>query len=173
MRLRILVECYKCKRQANSDEFNQQHWYEPVYIWQSDSGAWLQTQLCPRCAPKLSLRRWARRFQWRLGRLSHIVGSPGYGSCHRCRTSWEFVLEHSTQYQTGSGCFPLCERCWADLGTPERRMPYYRELWNEWVGDSRRTGRGNLHNGRHWDDIWRDIEQAVKAEQVLSDHGAP
>ena len=71
---------------------------------------------------------------------------PGYGSCHRCLMSWALVDGHDTFYTTSKthyddgtnavtsrmGCFPLCERCWKELKTPAARMPYYRELYEEW-----------------------------------------
>ena len=40
---------------------------------------------------------------------------------------------HNTSYTRGRGCFPLCEKCWRDLKTPAARMPYYRQLWSEWL----------------------------------------
>lgn len=77
---------------------------------------------------------------------------PGYGTCLRCSWPWPLVEYHSTKYETGSGCFPLCTKCWSQLGTPERRMPYYRQLWFEW----KREGCTDVE--------WRQIEAAVNAE---------
>lgn len=72
----------------------------------------------------------------RLGPWSRIL-APGYSWCYRCRTPWKFVKGHDTAYEWGEingyrypfrGCFPLCEKCWSDLGTPEARLPYYEVL---------------------------------------------
>jgi hypothetical protein len=85
----------------------------------------------------------------RIGRISRLV-SPGYGWCYKCRTTWNFVEGHITNYKGGRGCFPLCEKCWWGLGTPEARLPYYRMLWDSW------TSMGGTE-----DKEWSDIERAV------------
>lgn len=56
-------------------------------------------------------------------------------------------------YTDSRSCFPLCETCWTGLGTPEARLPYYRVLWNEWIGD------GSEPDPADWD----AIEAAVRA----------
>ena len=71
---------------------------------------------------------------------------------------------HSTMYSDGSGCFPLCESCWQELGTPEARMPYYRELWESWL-DS--TPLDSKHNGTPMPELWRQIESAVLKERAI------
>lgn len=58
--------------------------------------------------------------------------APGYGCCLRCERPWKFVESHDTEFSSGRGMFPLCKRCWVELGTPEKRLPYYRELWYRW-----------------------------------------
>lgn len=70
------------------------------------------------------------RFNIRIGRISQVL-APGYSSYHRCETNWYFVREHATSYDRSNSCFPLCEECWSGL-TPEQRLPYYRQLWDEW-----------------------------------------
>ena len=78
--------------------------------------------------------------------------NPGVGTCGRCLRPWggpaqtwmpaggtgwiespakPGAKEHITQYSSVGGCFPLCEQCWGGL-TPEQRLPYYRDLWEEW-----------------------------------------
>jgi hypothetical protein len=69
-----------------------------------------------------------RKFMGCLG----VIAAPGYSRCHRCGMPWKFCREHSTRYTDGQGCFPLCEKCWQELETPGNRLPYYRELWEEW-----------------------------------------
>jgi len=32
----------------------------------------------------------------------------------------------------GEGVFPLCHRCWRSLGTPARRIRYYRAMYDAW-----------------------------------------
>lgn len=70
-----------------------------------------------------------------IGLFSKLL-SPGYSACGRCWRTWNICTEHSTQYtmqEDGAswGCFPLCEECWQGL-TPESRLPYYRQLIEEW-----------------------------------------
>lgn len=76
----------------------------------------------------------------RLGGWSRIL-APGYSWCERCKTPWPFVHPHMTKYDdrrfAGRCCFPLCEKCWHDLGTPERRLPYY-ERFAAWSSPERR-----------------------------------
>ncbi len=89
---------------------------------------------------------WPNHEHWgrRLGRLSQWI-SPGYSWCGRCKTTWNWVEGHSTQFlwcegdnsndkNSGSGMFPLCEYCWHEL-TPEQRLPFYLELNNRWGTD--------------------------------------
>lgn len=87
----------------------------------------------------------------RIGAVSQLL-TPGYSYCHKCKTTWVFVRGHSTKYSSSGGCFPLCELCWVELETPERRLPYYRQLWEEW-----RAGGDTEHE-------WDDIEAAVLKE---------
>jgi hypothetical protein len=72
-----------------------------------------------------------QRLNIRVGIIGKLV-APGYGDCGRCRTPWLFVRYHVTKYSNGSGCFPLCQKCWRELGTPEARLPYYRDLLARW-----------------------------------------
>jgi hypothetical protein len=65
---------------------------------------------------------------------------PGYSACGRCRMPWPLVRIHSTEYDAGRGCFPLCEDCWSELRTPANRMPYYMQLMDEWERED--TGGG-------------------------------
>jgi hypothetical protein len=70
----------------------------------------------------------------RIGRVSPRMASllaPGYGHCLRCKTPWRFVKWHDTPYHNGSGCLPLCQKCWSGL-TPEQRLPFYHELITCW-----------------------------------------
>jgi hypothetical protein len=61
------------------------------------------------------------------------IFTPGYGTCLRCGGFWNVVPKHTTSYgMNGSGCFPLCETCWTELGSPEARMPYYDRLVSMW-----------------------------------------
>lgn len=66
----------------------------------------------------------------RVGRIGRLL-APGFGACLRCMTPWRFVREHITRYTPSSGCFPLCEKCWAEM-TPEQRRTYYVELIAMW-----------------------------------------
>lgn len=92
--------------------------------------------------------------------------NPGLSECGRCGMSWGWTDGHATWYAApeskqkvghglivyvGSGCFPLCEHCWSRL-TPKERLPYYRELWDDWNSDG---APPNVE--------WRQIEMAVMA----------
>ena len=56
----------------------------------------------------------------------------GFGGCYRCGATWDWAVEHATEYAPGRSCFPLCSRCWCST-TPESRIPYYDALVNEWI----------------------------------------
>lgn len=58
--------------------------------------------------------------------------SPGLSWCLRCGMPWNLVKSHETRYRITSGCFPLCEDCWAHLGHPEARIEYYKALIDKW-----------------------------------------
>jgi hypothetical protein len=68
----------------------------------------------------------------RIGRISWLISAPNLSWCYRCHTTWAYVVPHETRYSVSSACFPLCEKCWADL-TPEQRLPYYEALISEWM----------------------------------------
>ena len=87
----------------------------------------------------------------RLGPSARVL-APGLGWCLKCGTPWRFVHHHSTSYSQSSGCFPLCEKCWEEL-TPAERLPFYRQMWNQWV--SMGTDKD--------DGTWDQIEAAVMA----------
>lgn len=71
---------------------------------------------------------------------------------------WVGVELHSTWYERGSGMFPLCEGCWAEL-TPETRLPYYRALWDRWW---KSASEGGYEPPRPWG----RIELAVRHEEA-------
>lgn len=86
----------------------------------------------------------ARKAQANLTRL--WPPSFGYGRCGRCDRPWNIAKEHCTDANERGGMFPLCEPCWQEL-TPEKRLPYYKELYDRWGPRS------------HY--IWQEIEKAV------------
>ena len=69
---------------------------------------------------------------------------------------WSGVEGHDTEYAKDRGCFPLCEECWAML-SPEERLPYYRQLWQEW----QKYGPSDVK--------WETIEAAVLNEKADKD----
>ncbi len=88
--------------------------------------------------------------------------------CYRCN---RYRRYHITGYGSrGSGCLPLCQRCWQRL-TPAQRLPFYRQLWELWWSsavngdetypycqwESRRQRLDQLYAD------WTDIEVAVRA----------
>jgi hypothetical protein len=89
--------------------------------------------------------------RWLLAVLLSPVGFVlGYGGCGRCHATYWFARYHVTRFTSTSGCFPLCEHCWRKLGTPERRIPYYREL----------VVKQGVPDG---EERWPLIQQAVEA----------
>lgn len=85
-------------------------------------------------------------------KVVNLVFHSGYGCCYRCKKTWDVVEGHGTLYDVGQGCFPLCEKCWSELKTPQARLPYYRQMFNEW----------NKSAG-HSEHEWQLIEKAVMA----------
>lgn len=68
----------------------------------------------------------------RLKRALH----PGSGWCMCCGMPWAAVETHETRYGEGfESCFPLCENCWTELGSPEARIEYYKMLIDSWELD--------------------------------------
>jgi len=65
--------------------------------------------------------------------VTNRIAHPGYSACGRCARTWDIVNGHDTEYDPSWSCFPLCEKCWGELKTPEARLPYYRELVNLWI----------------------------------------
>ena len=66
-----------------------------------------------------------------LGKITQFI-DPGHGFCGRCGITWSFVKGHTTNYDKGAGCFPLCESCWQEL-EPIDRVSYYEELIELWI----------------------------------------
>lgn len=85
--------------------------------------------------------------------------SPDYSWCKRCRRPWTVAREHSTYYQQGSGCFPLCRSCWGDL-TPAQRLPFYESLVDSWEAEGRVSGLAHL-NGVAWPTLRQRVRNAV------------
>ncbi|HTG95741.1 MAG TPA: hypothetical protein VL866_24280 [Pyrinomonadaceae bacterium] len=63
---------------------------------------------------------------------------PNFSFCGRCEFPWPVVRSHDTSYRSGSSCFPLCEDCWQELGTPANRLPYYMALMDLWESEAHR-----------------------------------
>ena len=72
---------------------------------------------------ELSLRQEVGRYAQRL--------APHFSACQRCLMPWLFVDGHDTDYKEGTGCFPLCQKCWREL-TPKGRLPFYRKMFDWW-----------------------------------------
>jgi len=82
---------------------------------------------------------------------------PGYSGCKHCHRPWAICKWHTTEYSDdGSGCFPLCQDCWAELN-PAERLPYYMALVTSW----QREGEED-HHGQPWHEL-----RATLAKNVL------
>ncbi len=75
-----------------------------------------------------------------------------FGVCCRCGLPWGCVSEHTTWITESRGCFPLCEPCWRELGTPEARLPFYRAFIEK---------SGGLES-------WAHLQAAVMLEGVFT-----
>ena len=84
--------------------------------------------------------------------------APGYGFCHRCGRPWKFTKGHSTTFEEGHGCFPLCEDCWSEL-TPTERLPFYRQLIDGYIHDSKLPSL--YTNDTDYEKEWEMIKKAV------------
>ena len=91
------------------------------------------------------MKLWLRRI---IGNITKPL--TFYGTCGRCNRHWGICEYHVTHFSSSEGCFPLCEECWQEL-TPETRLPYYRELWEQ---------RGTSSVER-----WEKIKKAVLEEK--------
>ena len=155
-----VVHCWKCDRSFESEDglsgrdLCRAGWDSPVFI-ATGPNQHTQTALCPRHARWWTLRYWARRFEWRIGKVSQRL-SPGFSWCGNCLTTWAYAHEHVTHYSPGRGCFALCEKCWREL-TPPQRLPFYADLFREWE----RTP----HPADPLDGRWQEIREAVLNEE--------
>lgn len=81
---------------------------------------------------------------WLRHRLSGLFRflSPDFSSCLRCGMPWCAATERAVPYAGGdhpygltmSG-FAICTSCWGELGTAERRLPFYLRLAEMWGPD--------------------------------------
>lgn len=54
--------------------------------------------------------------------------SPGWGHCNCCGYTWNFVEGKTFYYNTGSGSFAICEKCYDELlskGEYDKIFNYY------------------------------------------------
>lgn len=73
------------------------------------------------------------------------IVSPGYSTCGRCSTPWNYCASHSVYYgyyddgnmtmngmsqAYGHGVFALCEKCWSKTTTKEK-LKYHRQVTDE------------------------------------------
>jgi hypothetical protein len=81
---------------------------------------------------------------------------PTFGSCGRCKIPWALVSPHITRYSPHAGVFALCEQCWSELMVPGLRLPYYREVFNDWKRDDKGLQEKE----------WSCIESAIFCENI-------
>ena len=97
--------------------------------------------------------------------------AAGFGACMHCGDTFDWKAEHQTRYSHGASgseaCFPLCEDCWQQLGTPEARLPYYDRLVNVWAAiDGPYMNRTDLYREAmgldpHYEEKRKLIREAV------------
>lgn len=61
----------------------------------------------------------------RIGKISQWI-SPNFSSCLKCKTTWIFVKSKSLMYDTFSGHFAMCEKCYNESSLDER-IYYYTQ----------------------------------------------
>lgn len=111
--LRIFVQCHKCGRHREIGQESNRGWYDPYYVRQKDG--WLQTCLCPKCAPWWSLGfylQWHRHPRW-LHRLYAFVNGYFWLPCPSCG---RYFGGHERGGGTlgNKGTCPLCPRRYDD-----------------------------------------------------------
>ena len=85
----LYLACHRCGLQAEANMLNlvMAGWWSPYFIRQSEC-SWLQTQLCPTCAPLWSLRRYMRAWNNNAPRWIHRLYAWVFGyfwlPCPRC-----------------------------------------------------------------------------------------
>ena len=63
--------------------------------------------------------------------IKNFVGTlKGYSGCSRCGDSWWWKQSHIIQL-TGGGIFPLCEECWNEIESKEKRF-WILDLESQW-----------------------------------------
>lgn len=94
-------------------------------------------------------------------RLNH----PHHSTCGRCRHPWATVTSKSITYRESRGMFALCQACWNELGTADRRTPYYLSVHAEWESEARCNGMAD-------EDIptEREVVDGVVAASVTLPH---
>jgi hypothetical protein len=60
----------------------------------------------------------------------------GSGFCLRCGLTYEqYKKDHCIRYDGPNGACPLCENCYQELKTADKRFPYFeiliREIWGK------------------------------------------
>jgi len=99
--------------------------------------------------------------------MGRVLPHRGSSRCGRCARPWWAVRHpHLTEYDPKPdtdqpndtygqqlSLFPLCHRCWASLRSPDRRLPYYRNLFEKWRRDC---------PDHYTEEAWAPIAQAVQ-----------
>lgn len=81
----------------------------------------------------------AKVINLRIGRISKLIFS-NYGYCRKCHTTWNLVENKVVFYNSNSGCFALCQKCWNNSSKDER-LHHYKSKMYSW-GDS--VSKGDL-----------------------------
>lgn len=110
---KVTVECHKCKTQVDPSEMDDRDWYHPFHVYQEDGT--LQTQLCPKCAPR-SLKRLILRRDNHLPRWVHWLYAFWHGyywlPCLKCGRKYGGHENGSGAIYTGNGSgYSLCPQC--------------------------------------------------------------
>jgi hypothetical protein len=98
--------------------------------------------------------------------LRQQAQNTGHGHCLRCGMTWNHAETHSTRVERNGGMFPLCEICWRELETGENRLPYYRVLFNQWMGWDMLLSDDLKTSESEWAEKWSQIEKAVLTENL-------
>lgn len=110
--------------------------YLPAKVWNREgssswtcyAGVWIEDRLYYRA---LGVSMGIPPSGYDVSDLSPGIPAAAFGGCENCKRSWKWVQHHATMYTASSGTFPLCERCWRELATPEARLPYYKALFDQ------------------------------------------
>lgn len=63
----------------------------------------------------------------RIGRISWLL-NPGISHCEFCKTTWQYVPNHTVMMTGSRGVFLFCEKCWKEQ-PKDMKLQAYAKWW--------------------------------------------